>query len=445
MEKITNQKVFDLIVIGGGAAGIMAGISFKRSFPDKEVMILDRSFELGRKILVCGAGRCNLTNINLKSYQDSEVFKHFYTSSSSYGLIQSVFGKFSYNEIIHFFEELGVEVYTERKTNIGKIFPITDSAKTITEVLFQELNDLGVEVKTLCEVTLISKSENTFKVKVKKVELSERKMTDLRLQPNYLEEDEITFQSQYLIVSTGGKTYPVLGSNGSGYPLLQDLGHKIIDPVPSALPLVSKNPICKLLSGQKIELLATSIINGKQIKSSFDDIMFTDYGLSGPAILNLSREISISINRLKNLSCKVNINFLTNQDGTPREYQWFEDRLKKKKSVYKALVGVLPNKMAKVLDERFSNNFDYNSSTDVQKLFENLTGYSFDIIETKSWNEAEFTSGGVDLSEVKNTLESKVVDKLFFAGEVLDVDGDVGGYNLSWAWGSGWLAGKIGK
>jgi len=268
----------DLIIIGGGASGQMAAISAKKHHPNLSVAILDRTFALGRKILVCGAGRCNITNINL----DKSIEDHYYGASKDF--IKSIFTQFGYKDIIEFFNDLGIELYVERKTDIGKLFPITDQAKTVTALLEDELERLGVKIYLNTEVTQITKDTN-FTIQTNKLDQQGKNI------------GSETFNSKYLMLSAGGKTYPALGSNGTGYELAQSFGHKIIKPVPSALPLVSNNPLSQELQDTKMEIEVTSIIEGKEIKTRSDDLMFTQYGLSGPAILNISREISIHINR----------------------------------------------------------------------------------------------------------------------------------------------------
>lgn len=431
------NQIYDLVIIGGGAAGIMAAISFKRKNPNSTVVILDRSFEIGRKILVCGAGRCNITNKNLENNLE-DVVSHYYTSNTDNQLVKDVFSKFNYENIVKFFEDLGVELYTERKTNIGKVFPITDSAKTITNVLNLELEKLGVKVFVNTEVIEIKKDIDIFVTHTKTVEIPER-LKDKIIQPP--KEKSTSIRSRFLILSAGGKTYPTLGANGSGYDLAKKLGHKIILPVPSALPLMSNHKICKLLSGQKMDMSVSSYISGNYVKSSFEDVMFTDYGLSGPAILNLSREISININRNNNIqdNC-VKLNFLVDQFGKVRTKEWFMDRFQKFGSTYRVLIGIMPNKFAEIL----SKHFEYDLKIEKpEEIFDKLSSFEIEITGTKGWNEAEFTSGGVSLDEVQYRLESKIVQGLFFAGEILDVDGDVGGYNLSWAWASGYIAGQL--
>ncbi|MFS8130612.1 MAG: NAD(P)/FAD-dependent oxidoreductase, partial [Candidatus Dojkabacteria bacterium] len=211
---------YDLIIIGGGAAGQMAAISAKRKNPELKVVILDRTFALGRKILVCGAGRCNITNINL----DKNIKDHYYSSNPEFP--EKILTQFGYQDIVKFFEDLGIELYVERKTNIGKLFPITDSAKTVTALLEDELERLNIDIHLNTDVTKIDELRITN-------EKNKFELTASILNPEGKEIGHSSFVTRNLIISAGGKTYPALGSNGSGYNLTESFGHTIIKPVPS--------------------------------------------------------------------------------------------------------------------------------------------------------------------------------------------------------------------
>lgn len=426
-----TQKNFDLIIIGGGAAGIIAAISSKRHHPTLSVAILDRTFALGRKILVCGAGRCNITNRNL----NTSVTTKYYGAKPEF--ISSVFAQFPYEKIVEFFNDLGVELYIERKTQVGKLFPVTDQAKTITNLLDDELKRLGIEVFLNTECRAIQKSDKLFKVEA------------VTLENNAPKGDPTILFSKNLIISAGGKTYPALGSNGSGYTLAQNFGHSLIQPVASALPLVGKNLISQEANGTKMEIEVSSIINGQQIKTTTDDVMFTQYGLSGPAILNISREISIHLKRYNQKEAIVQLNFFPGKTKLQvQELLRARWRKRPDQTVEMSLNGIFPPKLPPIilklcnipLQAMVSNI----TASQEQTLLETLTTYQIIITDTRGWNEAEFTAGGINTDEIKiGTLESKKVPGLYFCGEILDVDGDVGGFNLSWAWSSGFVAGKL--
>lgn len=426
-----QNKYFDLIIVGGGAAGIMAAISAKRSHPELSVAIVDRTFALGRKILACGAGRCNITNLNLNTAAET----HYYGAPSEF--TKAILDKFGYEDIVEFFSDLGIELYVERKTNIGKLFPVTNQAQTVLSLLNDELARLKVEVFVNTECRKVAKVGDKFQLLAQPVE---------KEQPVG---EQIQFESKYLILSAGGKTYPALGSNGSGYDLAQSLGHTIIQPVPSALPLEGKNPLSQELQGTKMDMEVTSIINGEKVKTAEEDVMFTQYGVSGPAILNISREISIHFNRLQLNNAYVALNFFPGKT-TADVAELFETRWQKRpdQTLEVSMFGIFPNKIPPVLLRIIGINKDKQvkdlAAEEKEKLFQNLSNYRIRITGTRGWNEAEFTAGGVDANEVEmGTLQSKKIPNLYFCGENLDVDGDVGGFNLSWAWSSGNVAGKL--
>lgn len=427
---------YDLIIIGGGAAGMMAAISARRHHPDLTIAILDRTFALGRKILVCGAGRCNVTNKNL----DTDAEKRYYGASKEF--VRTVIDQFGYEEIVSFFSDLGAELYLERKTTIGKLFPITNQANTITEMLIDELARNNIEIFLQTEVVHVEKTKDGFIVQTKYI--------PLRTEIDYERTDKLSeMHSKALILSAGGMSYPTLGSNGSGYNIAEDLGHSIVDPVPAALPIESKNELSHYLQGQKLDVEVTTIIEGKEIKTSIDEVMFTKYGFSGPAILNVSREISVQLNRLRKGNVKVRLNFFPEKSRKEAE-NFLKERWKKRPTqmLEKSLFGLFPNKvvMAFVDVAHIDPYIEVSKLTKKQMndLLDVLTNFEAPIHATKGWNEAEFTAGGVDTDEINpNTMQSNLIKNLYFAGEIVNVDGDVGGFNLSWAWSSGFVAGRL--
>ncbi len=428
MGKSTEtENYYDVIILGGGAAGITAAISTKRHHPQLSVLIVDQTFALGRKILVSGAGRCNITNGNLAK---DDWRKRYYCDTPQ--LLDSVFAQFGYNEIIAYFEDLGIKLYEEQKNNNGKIFPITDSAKNVVALLIDELQRLGVVISIESSCTKVTKSNSLFQLQINK------------------ENRHRLFTSKYLICATGGKTYPALGSDGSGYDLIKDLGHAILSPVPAAGPLISKDRICHELQGVKTNVSASLIIDGKIQKSGIDDLLFTQYGVSGSLIFNFSRHVSTKFNRGESgTKIFVVVDFLPTitrlELSKYLQKQWDK---RPGQTVVNSLLGILNAKIASVLCRQGGINpvkqvKDINQ--DVQKaIIEKIKAYKIEIVGTKGWNESEFTAGGVRAAEINpKTLASYLVQGLYLCGEVINVDGDVGGFNLSWAWASGYLAGKL--
>jgi predicted Rossmann fold flavoprotein len=414
--------IYDLIIVGGGPAGIMAAISAKFHYPDYKVVILDRTSELGRKMAISGAGRGNLTNANL-----GRSYLPYYHGDNN--LLKSVFTSFGYSDITQFFTDLGVPLYEETKTNRGKIFPLIDHAKTVREILINKLSALKIEVFTNTTVCALKNTPSGWLVE-----------TNLK-----------SWLCHKVILAGGGKTYPALGSDGSGYILAQNLGHTIIKPVPSAVSLVSKNLLSHYLQGEKINAKVASLISGNLISESVGEVLFTNYGFSGPAILDISRDVSIRINREGKSDTMVRFNFCPDTPADKLKIL-ISDRLNKQPQnlVAQCLWGLLTQKAAGAFCAVAQITKDCLASeilpTELNNLIQVLSNYQVEISATRGWNEAEFTAGGINTQEINSTtLASNKVAGIYFAGEILDVDGAIGGYNLSWAWASGWTAGKLGK
>ena len=403
------MQKFPTLIIGGGASGIVAAISAKRNGGD--VIICDRMPRIGKKILVSGNGRCNLLNEKLD--------ETFYNRAAR-PLVRSIFEKFGKDSIRNFFTKLGLETYSED----GRVFPVTNQSSSVLKVLEMELERLSVPLELNFEVSRISRSGNNFTISSKQ---------------------DKKIECERLIIAGGGKSYPALGSDGSCYKLARDFGHKIIEPVPTAAPLVIKDRLCHVLQGQKIFASAKAVIDGPAPLTSFGygagpesfgDLLFTKYGLSGTAIIDISEEISIALNRLGKKDVSVVVDMIPFMD---KEKLKLEIR-KRVDASWKAddlLTGILPNKFGAAFK-------DLLNKQDLESIVKELKYRPFKIIGTRGWNEAYLTSGGIDTEEIKeHTLESKLVKGLYFSGEILDVSGRRGGYNLSWAWASGYVAGLI--
>jgi predicted Rossmann fold flavoprotein len=409
---------YDTIIIGGGPAGIMAAISAKRHHPGRSVVILDRTTEAGRKILVSGNGRANLTNRSLATdlpYHGDGQF------------VSTVFSGFGYDRIVGFFADLGVALYEEKKTGRGKMFPVIDHARTIRGMLIDELEATGVGVVCNAAVAQVLHDTDGWTVTTAAGD---------------------RYTAGAVILSTGGRTYPALGSDGSGYDLARRLGHRLVEPVPSAVPLVSKNMLSHLLQGEKMIMEVTATVAGTACGTATGDVMFTQYGLSGPAVFDVSRDLSVRINRESRDDTAVVLSFFPGM-GTDELGRMLNGRLAHgaNRPAAHALWGVLTEKAAgavcaasQIPRDRMAGQV---TPGEVQRLTETLLRYCVPVSGTRGWNEAEFTAGGIATEDVDaRTLGSKLAPGLYFAGEILDVDGPVGGFNLSWAWATGWLAGK---
>jgi hypothetical protein len=355
---------------------------------------------MGRKILVSGAARCNIFNKDL-----SEA--HYNPEARS--LAKNIFSRFGRSDIEKFFDDIGLKLYSDG----GRIFPVTNQASSVLKVLEEELKNLKIPVEFSFEADSITQSAKGFAIKSKN--------------------GRVVLGSK-VIITGGGKTYPATGSGGSFYALAGSFGHKIIEPVPSVVPLLAKDRFCHLLQGQKIQCIARSVIDGEIKKEAKGDILFTKYGLSGTAILDVSEDISIAINRLGKKNAAVLIDMVPFVDDMKLKEE-IRNRIQKGFAVEDLMIGILPNKFSLVFRDLFRDS-------SVEKITEMLKCRKFDIIGTRGWNEAEFTAGGVNIEEIEeNTLESKFRKGIYFAGEILNVNGERGGYNLAWAWASGFVAG----
>ena len=386
-------------VIGGGAAGICAAISQGRK--GGSVILCEKMPQLGKKILASGNGRCNLLN---------EEINEAYYNLVARSLVRSVFDQAGKGEILSFFKSLGLEVYSKE----GRLFPITNQAASVLKVLEMELKRLSIPVVydfACCGLSfsrdgILVSSTTGAKIECRKV-----------------------------IMAGGGKTYPAYGSDGGMYQIARQLGHSIIEPVPAAVPLEVKDHLCQVLQGQRILAGARAIIEGKEGDEARGELLFAKYGLSGTCILDVSETISIAVNRFhqKEVFVAVDMAPFIEREQLKSE---LERRRKTNFSDEEMLVGILPNKLAVALKDLFKTN-------DLNAAVTSLKDRRFKVAGTRGWNEAEFTSGGIDVDEVKpGTLESKLKEGVYFAGEILDVDGRRGGYNLGWAWASGFVAGQ---
>ncbi|AKG52764.1 NAD(FAD)-utilizing dehydrogenase [Dehalogenimonas sp. WBC-2] len=387
------------VIIGGGAAGICAAISTVRR--GGQAVICEKTSFLGKKILATGNGRCNLLNDDL-----SET--HY--NAAARVLVRSVFDRFGKAAILDFFKSLGLETYSQD----GRIFPRTNQAASVLKLLEMELKRLNVPVEYGFDCDGVVRSGRGLMVTSK---------SGKRL------------GCRKVIIAGGGKTYPAFGADGGAFTLARQLGHTIVEPVPSAVPLVIKDNLCHMLQGQRIFASARSVVNGKPGEAVSGELLFTKYGLSGTCVFDISEAVSVAINRQHQTDVEVAVDMVPFMDEVPLTKE-LDRRRKMKVSPEDMLTGILPNKFGLVLKEHFEQN-------NLNIAVRSLKNRHFKVSGTRGWNEAEFTSGGVTVDEIKpGTLESKLTEGVYFAGEVLDVDGGRGGYNLGWAWASGVVAGN---
>ena len=399
---------FDVIVIGGGASGMMAAI--KAAENGASVAILEHNEKLGKKLFITGKGRCNVTN-------NSDVQTHLNNIVTNNKFVYGALNYFTPQNTIDFFENRGLKLKTERG---ARVFPLSDKSSDVIRTFENCLSSLNVKVVLNCEVVDVKKFGGIF---------------------NILCNSKVEYQSNRLIVATGGKSYTATGSTGFGYQLAKKFGHKIIEPKSALCPIVLKDNISSLngLSLKNVKL--NCCLKNKEF-SEFGEMMFTYTSITGPVALSLSSKI----NKLNIAGEKMYIDFkpaLTESKLEEKLKKEFVDYAKKDLKNY--LSSLLPNKMIDYFMQktclRNKKLADLNRE-DRNILILNLKKFDFCIKSLDNINVGIITSGGVDVKEINpKTCQSKLVDNLFFTGEVLDVDALTGGFNLQIAWSTGALAG----
>ena len=406
-----------VIVVGGGPAGMTAAIFAARQGSD--VVLLEKNNKLGKKLFITGKGRCNITNA-------CDLEDLFTSLVSNPKFMYSSFYSFSNDDVIRFFEELGLKTKIERG---NRIFPRSDKSSDVISALSKEMNRLGVSFQLNSQVTNIITKNNEFLG----VEL---KATDNKKNVIYADK---------LIIATGGISYPITGSTGDGYKFAESMGHRLKKTYPSLVPLnIQEINIIKDLQGLSLKNIEVKIyLKDKQIYKDFGELLFTHFGVSGPVILSASSFCNtyLSANKLLlKIDLKPALNFTQLDDRLLRDFSEFNN-----KQFKNSLDKLLPRKLIPIIINLSNINPEKKvniiSKEERHNLVELLKGLTFNITSTRGFNEAIITQGGIDVSEINpSTMESKLVSGVFFAGEVLDVDGLTGGYNLQAAWSTGYLA-----
>lgn len=398
----------EIAVIGGGASGLMAAITAKKS--GKEVIILERKDRILKKVLITGNGRCNITNVN------ANISNYFGKNISS---VENILNKFTPQNTMDFFNELGIVCNEE---NRGKVYPLSGQASSVVDALRFEAEKLGIKIETEFYVRKIEKDGFKFRI---------------------YSEDRKKIEAGRVIIAAGGQSYPELGSNGSGFELAKELGHSVTKLSPSIVQLKTEKYQVKGLQGIKTDVAVTAYGDNKKICTYDGELLFTDYGISGNVVFNISFVMPL----YKNVEFE--IDFMEKFD-----YNELYEMLKERKRILSHLTmenyfnGMINKKLGQFLSkvsgiEKLSKPVKDLNDSDIRKLCTVLKKYRVKILETTGFKNAQVTAGGVLLDEVNiETLESKIVKGLYFSGEVLDVYGECGGFNLQWAWASGHIAGE---
>lgn len=403
-----------VLVIGGGAAGMFAAIFAARN--GNEVCLLEKNEKLGKKIFITGKGRCNITNAcDIDTLFGSVISNSKFLYSSFYG--------YTNEDVMEFFEEMGLKIKTERGE---RVFPESDHSSDVIGTLIKELQRLGVEICLRTEVKRILKDDRGFRGVI--LADGKQKFGDA------------------CIVATGGYSYQTTGSTGDGYRFAKEMGHEVSEILPALVPLNVKENYVKELQGLSLRNVETVIYDGKkEVYRDFGEMLFTHYGVSGPLILSASSYIT---KKLKKKEMRLVIDLKPALSETQLDARVLRDFEDNKNKQFKNAIGKLfPSKLIPVMlllsgidPEKKVNEISKEERLGFVHLIKH---FELTITGTRDFNEAIVTQGGVKTKEINpSTMESKIVPGLYFTGEVLDLDALTGGFNLQIAWSTGYAAGS---
>lgn len=402
-----DPSAADIAIVGAGAAGLMAGIWAGRSAPGARVVLLDGARKLGAKILIAGGGRCNVTH--------DVVSADAYAGASRHA-IRKVLRRFDVPETVQFFAEIGVDL---KREETGKLFPTTDSARTVLNALLGAAERAGCTLRHPCRVATIERRDGSF----------------------VLSGDWGQMTATRLILATGGRSIPKSGSDGHGYALARALGHSVTTRIfPALVPLTLPRDhfLCGLSGITLPAQLTVRRGSGKIVQQFTDSTLLTHFGLSGPAVLDVSRHLIAA--QFDDPAARLHVNWLPAM--APAAFE--ADLLALGKATALAYLRErLPDRLAQALIAEAG--IDGNQMTRAQRkaLIALVTDYPLPVTGNRGYNYAEVTAGGVPLTELQlTTMGSRVCHGLYLCGEICDVDGRIGGYNFQWAWASGFVAGS---
>lgn len=403
------MKNYDVLVIGGCSSGIVAAINAKRRNPDMRIAILEKLPRIGKKLLATGNGKCNLTN--------ETAAVHDYVGKDFAGY---AFQKYGPENIKDFFASLGLLCYTD---SCGRVYPESNNASSVVDALRFELERLGIDV--YCETPV----------------------TEIKHKKDFVINGE--FVCEKLIIAAGGKASPSQGSDGSGYALAKSLGHSITKLYPALVPLCASPEITRPMKGVRVRNVTLTLKGDKKIAQTSGEILFTDYGISGIAAMELAAPAQ---KHIKDVKCNpfTHIDFMPDMSYNElAEYLSNLNKIKGFTNVDNLLTGFLPKVVGIAICKacklyKSDKLISELNERDVRKIAEKIKDFPLEVTGAKDFKDAQVTSGGIKTDEIdRKTMQSKICRDLYFAGEIIDVDGGCGGFNLQWAWASGMLAGEL--
>ncbi len=417
-----------VIVIGGGPAGMMAAITSAKN--GNEVTLVEKMESLGRKLLITGKGRCNITS-------SLHIDKFIENTPGNGMFLYSCYKKYTNQDIIQFLKEQGLEVKEERG---NRIFPVTDKSLDVLKCFTKKIKEMGIKVKC-----------NT---KVEEILAINNKVIGIKVSTNNgLKVEKII--ADKVVLATGGKSYPLTGSTGDGYKLAENLGHTVTKIRPSLVPLEIYNvEECRAMQGlslKNVKINLKDIESNKNIYEDFGEMLFTHFGVSGPIVLSSSSHLVRYKNiekKLKNKNIILQIDFKPALSVEKLDNRIVRDFEKQKNKIFKnSLNELLPQKLIPIVIDRSKikpeKQVNEITKEERRRLVEILKNYTLKIAKFRPIEEAIITSGGVNTKEINpKTMESKIIEGLFFAGEIIDVDSYTGGFNLQIAYSTGFVAGS---
>ena len=409
-----SELLYDIAVIGGGASGMIAALSAIKTTPGLRIAVLERMNRVGKKLMATGNGRCNITNMNAseKNYHGSVDF------------MRPAMNQYPPEKVLDFFETLGVHAREEEE---GRVYPMSDQASSVLDALRLSMEEAGVEEICDFEVVSLTRAKDGYRLTAK---------------------DSRQLIARRVVCAAGGLASPSLGGSSTGYHLLESCGHELSPRFPALVQLKTNPEYTRPLKGVKYSGAIDLLVNGQIRRTETGEILFTEYGLSGIAVMQISRIAAQAFSQKRPPTVEARLHLL------PMTYQETFDLLKarrrtlSRRALENFLTGLVNKRLGQMLIKWTTGlNLNEPSSilTDSQlsDLAIALTEWMIEITGTQGFDQAQVTAGGVKTEDINpHTMESQLADGLYITGEVLDIDGDCGGYNLQWAWASGLAAGE---
>ena len=395
---------FDITVIGGGASGLCFAISLAKQNPLLKIAVLEALDRVGKKLALTGNGQCNISNKNLN-------LERFHSNNTNFA--NNALTKFGFAETKDFFSAIGVEIVCKED---GRAYPRSFQASSVVDALRFEAETLGINVFYNCRVNGVKKKNNLFNI----------------------ESEQEKFSSKYVVLATGLLSgADKVGSFGDGVRILESLGHKRVKMTPAIVQLKAENPFLRRLKGIKTDAVASLYIGGKLFRTESGEVLFTEYGLSGPPILQLSRETARD-----NKNCEIAVDLMPELSNEELIKLLFKRReCLKARNKEHFLTCLLQNRLAQTLlvacNIELSEKIELLSDSEIKLIAQTIKGFKFKVTGNTGFIHSQVTAGGINVDDFDSrSMQSKIVKGLFALGELLDIDGDCGGFNLAWCWAS---------